>query len=431
MATIFISYNRASVDAVSSLAEDLASMGHAVWYDQALTGGQRWWDNIIEKLRESEIFMSIVTPEALDSQACKLELQYAAALGKPILWLLFSHEVNTNFLPKLLGEIQFIDYCAQDKAAALALSRALKGIRVAPSLPEPLPAPPAAPLSYLSELRERVDEPQSLDFQAQIALCYELKHYLQQHGSAALIEVRQLFERFRKRRDLYAKVDSEIDSILSGPPTAPPAPTPSPAKPPPTATAKPVRQARSTALTVVPVVPVASSKAEGDGASSLAMPPTTVFTRTAASTLALILRRALHLAEKWQVTADDSNHLLIDPSACAKSQIGATLTVRDTLFSAKSKELKKAGWEIDEAGVAKSLVTGGALYATSGLAALALLSKTVRDELMSVSAAKTWKRPKLDAETVGIADELAEAMQIIAPEAKRYSAVKLDEDVPE
>lgn len=427
MGTIFISYNRASVDAVSSLAEDLASMGHAVWYDQALTGGQRWWDNILEKLRESAIFMPIVTPEALDSQACKLELQYAAALGKPILPLLFSREVNTNFLPKPLGEIQFIDYCAQDKAAALALLRALTGIPAAPPLPEPLPAPPPTPLSYLSDLRERVDVPQ-LDFQAQIALCYELKDYLQQQGNAALVEVSQLFERFRQRRDLYAKVAREIDSILSVPYTASPAPTPSPEKPTPTAAAKPVRLARTKAPTVVPV---ASSKAEDDGASSLAMPPTTVFTRTAASTLALILRRALHLAEKWQVTADDSNHLLIDPSACAKSQIGATLTVRDTLFSAKSKELKKAGWEIDEAGVAKSLVTGGALYATSGIAALALLSKTVRDELMSVSAAKTWKRPKLDTETADIADELAEAMQIIAPEAKRYSAVKLDEDVPE
>ena len=51
MTSIFISYNPGSVAAVESLARDLAAMGHSVWYDQALTGGQRWWDNILEKLR--------------------------------------------------------------------------------------------------------------------------------------------------------------------------------------------------------------------------------------------------------------------------------------------------------------------------------------------------------------------------------------------
>ena len=67
MTSIFISYNRGSVAAVESLARDLAAMGHSVWYDQALTGGQRWWDNILDKLRMSAVFMPILTPEALDA----------------------------------------------------------------------------------------------------------------------------------------------------------------------------------------------------------------------------------------------------------------------------------------------------------------------------------------------------------------------------
>lgn len=409
---IFISYNRASVETVSSLAEDLATMGHAVWYDQALTGGQRWWDNILEKLRDSTLFMPILTPEALDSQACKRELQYAAALGKPILPLLLSREINPNFLPKSLGEIQFVDYCAQDKAAMVALVRALGGMRGAPPLPDPLPPPPATPLSYLSELSERVDVPQTLDSAAQIVLYHDFKDYLQEQGQAAFAEVSQLLGRFRRRPDLLARVGRDIDAILGAWSAAPPIAAPPAAKPP--------------AVKPPPATATAPEKSDDKGAPPLATPPTVVPAHAAVPALVLILQRTIRLDEIWQIKADDNNHLLIGPSAERKKYIEAELTVRDTLFDAKSKALEPAGWSIDQAGMLKSALAGGALYATGGIAAIGLLSKSVRDELMTSSATKSWKRPDTDAETTAIADELAAAMKILGPDVKRYSAARLD-----
>ena len=442
MTSIFISYNRGSVAAVESLARDLAAMGHAVWYDQALTGGQRWWDNILDKLRMSAVFMPILTPEALDSQACKLELKYAADLGKPLLPVLLSREVNPNFLPKPLAEIQFIDYCAQDKSAAFALMRALADIPVASALPDPLPDPPAVPLSYLGDLRERIDSQQPLNFQAQIALAYELKDYLQQQGRSVFGEISQLLQRFRQRQDLLARVATEIDSILDTEPT--PVVRPSPASAPKNAgkakstpktksapttksvpAAKPSPPTKSAPKKSVNTLAITYTPEASDDKTSLVKPLATVPKHSAAPVLATLLRQAIRDKKKWQVEADKNDHLLIDPSAQPTGQLGATLTVRDNLSDTKAKALKKTGWAIDEDMAAKSVVTGGALYATGGLAALALLSKTVRDELMTVTATKSWKRPDTDAETAVIADQLAAALEIIAPEAKTYTPIKV------
>ncbi|MFL5039863.1 MAG: toll/interleukin-1 receptor domain-containing protein, partial [Xanthobacteraceae bacterium] len=65
MAEVFISYSRADLDAVNVLVQDLEGLGYEPWFDQALTGGQRWWDNILSQIRNCEFFVSTLTPESL------------------------------------------------------------------------------------------------------------------------------------------------------------------------------------------------------------------------------------------------------------------------------------------------------------------------------------------------------------------------------
>ena len=55
-----------------------------VWYDLDLTGGDLWWEKILDKIRSCTVFIFVVSEEALQSKACMAELRYAAALGKPI-----------------------------------------------------------------------------------------------------------------------------------------------------------------------------------------------------------------------------------------------------------------------------------------------------------------------------------------------------------
>src|SRR5688572_20490877 len=102
MANIFISYNRKSATIVKALAEDIEAIGHTVWYDNDLSGGQTWWDQILAKVRGCDIFVFVLDPEALNSTACNREYSYADVLGKPILPVLTFDGVPINLLPPAL-----------------------------------------------------------------------------------------------------------------------------------------------------------------------------------------------------------------------------------------------------------------------------------------------------------------------------------------
>ena len=95
---IFISYSSKNRALVEVLANDLDAMGHEVWFDKKLTGGHAWWDGILNSIRDADLFIFALTPQALDSHLCKLEYSYAAALGKRILPVPLE-TVNVNLLP--------------------------------------------------------------------------------------------------------------------------------------------------------------------------------------------------------------------------------------------------------------------------------------------------------------------------------------------
>jgi hypothetical protein len=136
MTNIFISYNRKAEAITKALADDFEDLGHTVWFDQEISGGQAWWDQILAKVRNCDLFVFVLEPEALNSMACKREYGYAVDIGKPILPVLVSDEVNTNLLPPALSQIQFVDYRKQDdRSAAFRLSRALN------TVPPPAPCP--------------------------------------------------------------------------------------------------------------------------------------------------------------------------------------------------------------------------------------------------------------------------------------------------
>lgn len=214
MRRVFVSYSRNNLDAVTQLIEDMHAVGIDTWHDQALTGGQRWWDNILANIRECDIFVFALSPESWDSEACKSELGYAVQLGKPILPVLVSEGININLLSPPLNEIQVTDYRRRDKEAAFAL---LKSINTAPPtarLPDPLPPSPRVPISYLSTLKDRIDSNDPLSSQEQITLFFELEQQLQ--GGHSPTETGDLLLRLRRRDDLLAKIASKIDSVLKG-----------------------------------------------------------------------------------------------------------------------------------------------------------------------------------------------------------------------
>ncbi len=213
MAHIFICYSRHNQAVVNSLSEDLGELGHNAWFDRELSGGQLWWDQILQQIRNCEIFILALAPEALESQACKREYSYATRLGKTLLPVLVAEGVSLNLLPPVLSTIQHVDYRQQDRKTIIKLIKAFNSLPLSGPLPEPLPEPPEVPISYLGGLKEEVETPRSLSFEEQAALVLKLKEGLPETDYPE--ELLSLFQQLRSRDDTLFKIANEIDSILA------------------------------------------------------------------------------------------------------------------------------------------------------------------------------------------------------------------------
>jgi molybdopterin converting factor small subunit len=212
MKRVFVSYSRNNLDAVAQLVDDLRAVGVNVWYDQTLTGGQKWWDKILAGIRDCDIFVFALSPESLESEACKNELVYVAQLNKQILPVQVAEGVNLTLLPSPLNEFQVTDYRERDKRASFALVRCINTAPDTAPLPNPLPAAPPVPVSYLSTLKEQIDSTEELSYKTQLWLVAELEEELKKSGSSS--EARNLMLRLKGRDETLAKIATKIDSAL-------------------------------------------------------------------------------------------------------------------------------------------------------------------------------------------------------------------------
>ena len=212
MSQIFICYSRENQDIVKTLANDIKELCHNVWFDHELTGGQAWWDQILERIRKCDIFIFALAPEALSSPACKLELKYASDLCKTILPIMVADGVSIKLLPPALSAIQHVDYRHQDKQSFKSLIKATKTLPAPQPLPDPLPEPPEAPVSDLGNLKEQLEAKETLDREKQSALLFQLEEGLREINDTD--EICRLLIQFSKRDDLNAKIGKRIDSLL-------------------------------------------------------------------------------------------------------------------------------------------------------------------------------------------------------------------------
>lgn len=51
---MFVSYSRGDADATKAIASELQQLGQTVWLDAQLSGGQQWWNTILEQIRRCD-----------------------------------------------------------------------------------------------------------------------------------------------------------------------------------------------------------------------------------------------------------------------------------------------------------------------------------------------------------------------------------------
>ena len=210
---LFFSYSRADADAVADLVADATSLGHDAWVDLELTGGQRWWDEILRQIRASDVFITCLSPAFVESAACEAEFTYAAALDKPIVPVLLKEGVSTSLLPPELSQVQRVDYTRSDRYSVVGLVRALGSVGEPPPLPAQLPAPPDVPATYLFDLKTTIVCTEPMDIATQDRVVEQIaKQFDAGHDPIAL---RSLLRLLRERPDVAVRTAEHIARLES------------------------------------------------------------------------------------------------------------------------------------------------------------------------------------------------------------------------
>jgi hypothetical protein len=210
---VFISYARDNRSEINQLVSHLDTLGDEAWVDSALRGGQAWWDEILRRIKDCDVFIAVVSHASLRSTACNRELDWAEGLGKAVLPI--SLEPPGMALPRRIQIRQIVDYSdprTRDQAA-LRLAGALASVGPPRPLPRPLPEPPAVPLSYLADLIDQAAQTEPLSHDQQ----HQILTRLDQAVHAADAEERrgglETLERFSARPDLYVDVYRRIEQL--------------------------------------------------------------------------------------------------------------------------------------------------------------------------------------------------------------------------
>ena len=217
---VFISYARQDKPDVDQLVEHLRLLGCDPWTDSSLHGGQQWWDEILQRIAACDIFIPIISDEALHSTACQLEFDWTEALGKPVLPVAVKRPPKA--LPGRFSLRQIIDYSdpeSRDKAAIM-LAGGLITLPPAPPLPDPLPVPPAAPLSYLTDLIDLVSQHEALNQDQQRQILDQLMPALRSIDQEERRGSRDILNKLSDRRDLCPSVARTIVRLRSARPVS-------------------------------------------------------------------------------------------------------------------------------------------------------------------------------------------------------------------
>lgn len=158
MARIFISYNRADRQFVDELVPLLRKVygQDALWFDEEIRGGVDWWQLILGEISRCQLFIYLLSNDALDSPYCIAEFREALRLRKRVLPVVVrpkTHIDNPRIptdIAQVLKAVQYVDMSKgfKDYAAAAQLYASVNQILIAnPGYPisvqssQPIPIP--------------------------------------------------------------------------------------------------------------------------------------------------------------------------------------------------------------------------------------------------------------------------------------------------
>ncbi len=107
---VFISYSRADSDFARRLNHALQTQGKTTWFDQeSIATGTDFQSEIYRGIEQSDNFLFVISPDAVNSQYCADEVEYARGLNKRFVTVLH-RQVNSEELHPELAKVQWLDF---------------------------------------------------------------------------------------------------------------------------------------------------------------------------------------------------------------------------------------------------------------------------------------------------------------------------------
>lgn len=211
---IFISYQRDNQPIVERLVAHLQNMGHKVWYDQQLIEGHKWWDSILAEIRECDLCITALSPTYLDSQACRLEYEYAHDLNKRILPIEIVSVGAYYQLPIQLQAYQIVKLLTIDETSETKLNDVFDKLDKPAPPPKRLPKAPEMPVHQLTLLKDQAEAKQLGDNDAQLLLIAKLENYLFGENANDRDLARKILVNLKKRKDILYANGEKITRLL-------------------------------------------------------------------------------------------------------------------------------------------------------------------------------------------------------------------------
>ena len=105
---IFVSYAHNDADIVFAEINRWNKQGYNIWYDEGISPGNEWEDEIANALENCSLFVVFITPDSVGSQNCRDEIYYALVAKLPIIAIHLKETVLKGGLKLRMSSIQAI-----------------------------------------------------------------------------------------------------------------------------------------------------------------------------------------------------------------------------------------------------------------------------------------------------------------------------------
>ena len=114
---VFVSYAHADWSEVEQIVIGLKRKMCRIWYDEGLTPGDSWNDDLARHIKECSCFIVFLSATSMSSPYVRSEINYAIAKGRKIIPVLLDRSEMPEGLEFALGTTQFATICDEDDPA--------------------------------------------------------------------------------------------------------------------------------------------------------------------------------------------------------------------------------------------------------------------------------------------------------------------------